>query len=126
MASESAEITKEFLEAALKSPIDKFVVDTGSELGDGYTCVLYSVDVWLAGNTEPLALLIKCFPSNPARQQLLEVSGIFGVELKMYDTVIPDLEKFQRDTLGKTEFRLPFAPFYAGDEVVTNEKGGEL
>ena len=117
-------ITKDFLEQTLKTTVDKFVVNTGSKLGDGYTCLMYSVDVWKQGADEPLPILIKCFPSNPVRQKILDDGGLFGIELGMYDTVIPDLEKFQHEVLGESKFRLPFAPFLAGQEIPIEKRNG--
>ena len=125
MAS-NAGITKEFLEETLKTPVDKFTVNSGSKLGDGYMCVMYSVDVWTEGSNKPLAIIVKCFPTNPVRQKILDDSGTFTTELRMYDTVIPDLNKFQYEALGGIEFRLPFAPFLAGHETPSEKRNGGL
>ena len=123
--AEDPGITKEFLQQTLKTQVEKFVVNTGSNLGDGYTCLLYSVDVWKQGSDEPLPILIKCFPSNPVRQKVLDDSETFTNELRMYDTVIPDLEKFQDETLlDGRKCRLPFAPFLAGQDVPVEKRNG--
>ena len=117
-------ITKEFLEKTLETPVKKFVVNTGSNLGDGYMCVMYSVDVWTEGSDNPLPIIMKCFPTNAARQKMLDDSGMFTTELRMYDTVIPDLEKFQDETLGESKFRLPFAPFLSGQDTPLEKRDG--
>ena len=117
-------ITKEFLQQALKIPVDKFTVNIGSKLGDGYMCSLYSVDVWKQGNDQSFSIIIKCFPSNPVRQKLLDDGGDFTTELGMYDTIIPDLEKFRYERLGNTKFRLPFTPFLAGQEIPVEKRNG--
>ena len=117
-------INKEFLEKTLKVPVEKFAVNTGSSVGDNYSCLLYSVDVWKHESEEPMTILIKCFPSNPVRQKMLDDSGIFTNELRMYDTIIPDLKTFQDEALGENKFRLPFAPFLAGQDVPAEKRNG--
>ena len=117
-------ITKEFLESTLKIPVDKFVVHAGSKLGDGYTCLLYSVDVRKKGSDQALPIIIKCYPSNPVRQKLLDDGGTFSTEFGMYDVVIPHLEKFQHETLSSSKFRLPFAPLLAGQEIPVEKRSG--
>ena len=121
-----AVVTKEFLEKALKTPVEKFVVSAGSILGDGYTCVLYSVDVWKkgqAGEDEPLHILIKAFPSNPARQHFLDL-GLFPVELAMYEEVIPELIRFQESVQVENKVRLPFAPYLGGQYIPKEGRNG--
>ena len=121
-----AGITKEFLESTLKTPVDKFTVNAGSKPGDGFMCALYSVEVWKQGSDEPLPILIKCYPSNPLRQKMLDDSGEFTTELRMYDTVIPDLNKFQDQVLRGNKFRLSFAPFLAGRMNPLKERNGSI
>ena len=117
----TAGITKEFLENALKVPIDKFTVNQGSSLGEGYTTLLYAVDVWKIGQDEPIHILIKCFPSNPARQQFLQDYKIFEIEVGMYEVLIPELKKFLKEKNAE-DIRLPFAPFYAGQTKSSGEQ----
>ena len=123
---DNAGITKEFLESALKEPIEKFTVNKGSALGDGYTTLLYAVDVWKIGQDEPIHILIKCFPSNQARQQFLTEYNIFEIEVGMYDVVVPELKNFLKEKNAE-DIRLPFAPFYAGQtKSSVNGNSGEL
>ena len=126
MAESNTVITKEFLETSLKDSVAKFVVTKGSSLGDGYMSVLYSVDVWKTGkeNEEPLHLLVKGYPLDPGRQATLDGGGIFAIEVGMYDTVIPTLEKFLKEK-NVGDIKLPFAPFYGGKFLDPQDRNGQ-
>ena len=119
-------ITKEFLENSLKTTVAKFLVTKGSSLGDGYMSVMYSVDVWEAGqeNEQPLHFIIKGFPLNPGRQAMADDGRMFAVEVGMYGKVIPKLRKFLKDENAQ-DIRLPFAPYFGGQYLTPSERNGK-
>ncbi|CAG7786220.1 unnamed protein product, partial [Allacma fusca] len=115
---EDTGLSKEFLENALGYRIEKFEVKAGSNLGDGYTCALFGVDVWKVAEPEnPISIVVKCYPVNESRQEFLETGNIFKIELGMYDTVIPALTKFQEILPEKERVPLPFAPMIFGQYI---------
>ncbi|CAG7835786.1 unnamed protein product [Allacma fusca] len=96
-------------------PIERFEVKAGSNLGDGYTCAMLSVEVWKQSDpNHPFGIVVKCYPVNQTRQDFLETANIFQVELGMYDTVIPALNKFQEILPERERVPLPFAPMIFG------------
>ena len=116
-----AAVTKEFLEKALKTTLENFVVSPASILGDGSSCVLYSMEVWKKGQTaeDPLHILIKAFPANHARQSFLDL-GLFPLELAAYEQAIPELIRFQEGAGVENKVRFPFAP-YRGRQYIPKE-----
>ncbi|CAG7722643.1 unnamed protein product [Allacma fusca] len=114
-------LTNEFLEAFLKEPVDKFEVWSGSNLGDGYTCTLSSVDVWRKSNPKPVHLLFKCFPTNPDRQELLYEVVSFQTELEAYTKIFPALREFQKE-LESEVISPPVPPFYFGQYIPPEER----
>lgn len=52
---------------------------------------------------QTLYLLMKCFPSHPARQDFFQKIGIFMTELDMYRLVLPELIQFQMERLAEND-----------------------
>ena len=118
-------ITKEFLEETLKCSIDRFEVKPGSEIGDNYACILLSVSVWKSGSEDPEQIMVKCYPNQPARQQFLESSNIFLIEVGTYNEVIPELYKFQEELQLPAVIEPPFAKFIAAKNLDAEERKGK-
>ncbi|CAG7821850.1 unnamed protein product, partial [Allacma fusca] len=111
-------LTKDFLESVLKTKVYKFQVAPGDN--GGFTCAVLEVDIWRTSSGNPEHLIIKCFPSNPARQALLDSSGMFARELDVYRELIPGLLGFQKEFEFPEE--LPFAPFVYGNYLSAVER----
>jgi hypothetical protein len=111
-------ITKEFLEGHLKEAVDSFSIRSGSNAGDNYTSILYSIDVVLKSGKE-LFLLLKVFPYHPARQDFLKMVNIFSKEVSAYSIWIPALQKLDPN------FKLPFAPYLGGQAVDFKAPGAD-
>ncbi|CAG7700789.1 unnamed protein product [Allacma fusca] len=89
-------VTKDFLESVLGYKIHRFCLHAGSSLGDNYSCDLFGVDIWLdAGTSVTLSIIIKCYPTNVARQMILDSTNSFETELGVYKQVLPELYKIQ-------------------------------
>lgn len=109
-------LSKEFLEKNLGRKVESWTISSGSNVGDNYTSVLYSIDIKLPGDGEyggeTLHLISKCYPNNPVRQKFLSEANIFWNELSIYETLLPSLTK-AREKMGLTE-KLPFPPLIGG------------
>jgi len=108
-------IIKEFLEEILQEELTAFTLNPGSNLGDGHTGLLTSIEVTLK-STKVLHLLLKSFPMNRTRQEFSMKSNIFYKELRVYDTLIP---AFIQLVMESTEVSLkpPFPKFFWGRAV---------
>ncbi|CAG7838463.1 unnamed protein product [Allacma fusca] len=130
-----ATITKEFLEEALTEAVDSFQVTPGSNAGDGYACIIYSVDVIRKGKPEePIHLIVKCFPTHPGRQAWLTESNMFRKELLAYNILIPELLRFQTNKGSiysandgfERIIKPPFPHFYFGQAVDYKAENGKF
>ena len=79
-------------------------------------------EVWKKGQTaeDPLHILIKTFPANPARQSFFDL-GLLPVELAAYEQVIPVIIQFEEGAGVEKKVRFLFAP-YLGGQYIPNER----
>lgn len=114
---ESESISKEFLETSLGKKIRSYKITPGTNSGDNYFSVMYSIEVDFDENEKKAYLLLKCFPSNPTRQDILVNTNLFWRELSFYKEYIPKLVQMQKD-MNLTEIIKPtFPPFVAGSGI---------
>lgn len=111
-------LTKEFLEKILKRKVASFKCEEGSNPGDNFLSILFSLEIRLVEENEPLHLLFKTFPHHPTRQKLLNDTNIFLKEYLVYDVWIPELIKFQKDVVGNPTILRPAVPtLVAGNAI---------
>ncbi|CAG7700783.1 unnamed protein product [Allacma fusca] len=119
-----ANITKDLLEATLNTKIIRFQVESGLKINDEFTSPILSVDVWTQSGPNPLSLFIK-FQSPNARQTYLDMNKSFETELRVYDTLVPEFEKFQEE-LRVTKIVPPFPQFFGGSYHPSDKKNSDL
>jgi hypothetical protein len=84
---------------------------------------MFGVEIWKVSNPEkPVTIVVKCYPVNESRQEFIEASNIFQVELGMYDEVIPALKKFQEILPESERILLPFAPMIFGQYIKPEDR----
>jgi len=111
-------ISKEFLSKLLKKNVSSFRLKPGTNVGDNYMSVLYSIQVEVEeedGQTKSVSLLSKCFPTHPTRQEFLRKSNVFWNELQIYKTFLPELQKMAQN--NGIEIQLPFSPLVGGEAL---------
>ncbi|CAG7725729.1 unnamed protein product [Allacma fusca] len=116
-----AAMNAKYLSKILKTPVEKVTVTFGSNPGDNYMCVIYGLEAELASG-EKKNLVIKAYPNQPARQQMLEMSNIFLKEFVVYDFWIPAFKKIQ-GSQGSIKLSVP--PYLDGaaiDNTKTTEE----
>jgi hypothetical protein len=121
-------VTKEFLESVFKKEISDFTVNSGSNAGDNFTSLLYTIDIHFRVTSgsprRPIKhVLLKTFPVNLARIFLLEHTNLFVKELRFYDTFIPEMIRFQEkripidDDGGSRKIIPPFPELLYGKAI---------
>ncbi|OXA51219.1 uncharacterized protein LOC110853579 [Folsomia candida] len=129
-------ITKEFLQNALKMEakggsvpeIVTHFATLGTQPGDNYMSVIYSVDVDLSDGTKRY-LLIKCYPSHPARQEFTNKMNMFFKECEVYSKWIPALTRIKSEVFGfdkEEAVKLPYAKFVHGECIDFQSEEGKL
>ncbi|OXA51218.1 uncharacterized protein LOC110853464 [Folsomia candida] len=128
-------ITKEFLQNVLKmeakgGPVAEIIshyATLGTKPGDNYMSVIYSVDVDLSDGTKRY-LLIKCYPSHPARQEMTNKMNMFFKECEVYSKWMPELRRMQNEVLNldkEEAVKLPYAKFVHGECIDFQSEAGE-
>jgi len=123
--SNAIKIDKDFLSSALGNEfeINSFTISEGSNVGDNYMSIIYSVDIEVKSKisespSETKHLLVKCFPTHPARQGFLIKSNFFHRELQMYQVWLVELSRLQKEVIGlQKPFDLPFTRVLLGNSV---------
>jgi len=110
-------ITQDFLQELLQKKVTNFKVTLGSAPGDNYMSVIHAVEINIHGKEAPLHILIKCYPSHPARVEFLDTCNIFGKELIVYDTWIPKLMSMQEEIGNEYKVQLAIPNFLGGNVV---------
>jgi len=125
---ENITIDHEFIESILDKDTElvSYTISPGSKPGDNFMSVIYSIDLETRNkiistkkenkeSVETRNWLLKCFPSLPSRQRFNTKSNLFYRELEVYQTWLPELERFQREVLKlKIPVNLPFTYAVAG------------
>lgn len=124
-------ITKDFLEQQLQLEVESFHVSSGTKPGDNFMSVLYSISV-KTGQGDMRHYMLKCYPSDPSRQQFLNKTNHFYSEVAFYTILVKDLIQFQTDVLSisKDQVIFPNIPEYHAGKAVNylyeiNEVGKE-
>jgi hypothetical protein len=86
-----------------------FSAKLGTQIGDNYMSIMYSVEINLkhrkTGDAQTIHVMLKTMPRNAMRQQMINESGAFVKDVNMYKQVFPEMIAFQKAKgLKKDEF----------------------
>lgn len=97
-------VTQAIIESIVKG-VDKdlelvdFTSKSGTEAGDGYSSVIYAVEIEAksrkTGETQKIRTMLKTMPRHPMRQMMIVGMQGFVKEQKLYEDIFPSFLKFQ-------------------------------
>ncbi|CAL8069693.1 unnamed protein product [Orchesella dallaii] len=96
-------LIKNLLEDGKGYELSSFLIEEGTNLGDNFMSVLYSITVEAIHRNDSSSkithhYLLKCYPSHPSRQTFLNNSNLFYKEVSFYMTWAKDVILFQKNT----------------------------